>query len=207
MDLSGHTSHSCPPPPTPNPFTYRTHAHTRLHTDSCIHVVTHPPTLLQNTHTHIWVLPGYQRLTYLFCKGSQWPTLAIGGQPAKSTVCSPTAGIMQNTELSSIFKIFFFNLLLPRISLLGQIIQLSVCLLLIPKLGGGSTYHLFCRLVFLQNTTIKIALAVIKMAQRQIWRRAKTRGNEGARGIMQGLHSVIQWKSWGCKATIFVSRH
>ena len=73
-------------------------------------------------------------------------------------------------------------MLLPRISLLGQIIQLSVCLLLIPKLGGGSTYHLFCRLVFSRNTTIKIALAVIKMAQRQIWRRAKTRGNEGGRG-------------------------
>lgn len=70
----------------------------------------------------------------------------------------------------------------PRISLLGQIIQLSVCLLLIPKLGGGSTYHLFCRLVFLQNTTIKIAWAVIKMAQRQIWHQAKTWGNEGGGG-------------------------
>lgn len=77
-------------------------------------------------------------------------------------------------------------MLLPRISLLGQIIQLSVCLLLIPKLGGGSTYHLFCRLVFLQNTTIKIALAVIKMAQRQIWRRAKTRGMKEVGGNCRG---------------------
>lgn len=77
-------------------------------------------------------------------------------------------------------------MLFPRISLLGQIIQLSVCLLLIPKLGGGSTYHLFCRLVFSQNTTIKIALAVIKMAQRQIWRGAKTWGNEGGRGEIAG---------------------
>lgn len=83
-------------------------------------------------------------------------------------------------------------MLFPRISLLGRIIQLSVCLLLIPKLGGGSTYHLFCRWVFLQNTTIKIALAVIKMAERQIWCRAKTWGNEGSRGKLQGLHSVIQ---------------
>lgn len=146
----------------------------------------HPPTLFQNTHTkphtHTRVLPGYQRLTYLFCKGSQWPTLA--SWPATSQIhcvffyCRHHA----NPKLSSIFKIFFPNMLLPRISLLGQIIQLSVCLLLIPKLGGGSTYHLFCRLVFSQNTTIKIALAVIKMAQRQIWRQAKTWGNEGGRG-------------------------
>lgn len=77
-------------------------------------------------------------------------------------------------------------MLLPEISLLGQIIQLSVCLLLIPKPGGASTYHLFCRLVFSQNTTIKIALAVIKMAQRQIWRRARTRGNEGGKGAGVG---------------------
>lgn len=77
-------------------------------------------------------------------------------------------------------------MLFPWISLLGQIIQLSVCLLLIPKLCGGSTYHLFCRLVFSQNTTIKIALAVIKMAQRQIWHRAKTRGIEGGRGEIAG---------------------
>lgn len=81
-------------------------------------------------------------------------------------------------------------MLFPWISLLGQIIQLSVCLLLIPKLGGSSTYHLFCRLVFSQKTTIKIALAVIKMAQGQIWLRAKTRGDEGGRGKLQGLHSV-----------------
>lgn len=77
-------------------------------------------------------------------------------------------------------------MLFAWISLLGQIIQLSVCLLLIPKLGGGSTYHLFCRLVFSQNTTIKIALAVIKMALRQIWHGATTWRNDGVWGEISG---------------------
>lgn len=96
-------------------------------------------------------------------------------------------------------------MLFSRISLLGQIIQLSVCLLLIPKLDGSSTYHLFCRLVFLRNTTIKIALAVIKMARGQIWRWAKTQGNEGGRGKLQRLCSVEKpeplKQQWFCYCT------
>lgn len=59
-------------------------------------------------------------------------------------------------------------MLLRAISLSGQMIQLSVCLWLIPKLGVVFTYHLFCRSVFSQNATGEIAGAVIKMAQRQI---------------------------------------
>lgn len=185
-----HTLAPHPPPPIPLHIGHM-HTHACTQTHAYMWSPTHPPSSKTHTHTSECF---QDTKGSLICsvKAHNGPHWLVGGQPAKSTVCSPTAGIMQNTELSSIFKIFFFNLLLPRISLLGQIIQLSVCLLLIPKLGGGSTYHLFCRLVFLQNTTIKIALAVIKMAQRQIWRRAKTRGNEGARGIMQGLHSVIQ---------------
>lgn len=171
-------------PPPPTPCKYRTHACTPKHRP--IHTcVTHPPSSKIHTQNHIHTPECFQDTKgSLICsvKAHNGPHWLVGRQPAKSTVCSSTAGIMQNPKLSSIFKIFFPNMLLPRISLLGQIIQLSVCLLLIPKLGGGSTYHLFCRLVFSQNTTIKIALAVIKMAQRQIWRQAKTWGNEGGRG-------------------------
>ena len=163
--------------------------------DTCTHTPAHslmhtcaPPPNPSNTHTHthIWVLPGYQRLTYLFRKDSPWPTLA--SWRATSQIQCVFSDCRRHAKHWTVFNIQnnFSNMLLPRISLLGQIIQLSVCLLLIPKLGGGSTYHLFCRLVFSQNTTIKIALAVIKMAQRQIWRRAKTRGNEGGRGEIAG---------------------
>lgn len=165
------------------------HTHTRLHTDrSSVHVSpTHQP--LPTKHT---VLPGYQRLTYQFRKDSPWPTLA--SWRARSQIRCVFSYCRRHAKHCTVFNILnnFSNMLFPRISLLGQIIQLSVCLLLIPKLGGGCTYHLFCRLVFLQNTTIKIALAVIKMAQRQIWRRAKTWGNRGGRGKLQGLCSIIQ---------------
>lgn len=180
---SGHTSHCCSPPtPLVRIGHMHTHACTQARAYMCHPPTPPPPPFPENTHTntHAHTSECFQDTKgSLICsvKAHNGPHWLVGGQPAKSSVCSPTAGIMQNTALSSIFKIFFFfNKLLPRISLLGQIIQLSVCLLLIPKLGGGSTYHLFCRLVFSQNTTIKIALAVIKMAQRQIWRRAKTWG-------------------------------
>ena len=159
-----------------------------MHTHACTqpHAYMCPPHPTPPTHTHIWVLPGYQRLTYLFRKDSPWPTLA--SWRATSQIQCVFSDCRRHAKHWTVFNIQnnFSNMLLPRISLLGQIIQLSVCLLLIPKLGGGSTYHLFCRLVFSQNTTIKIALAVIKMAQRQIWRRAKTRGNEGGRGEIAG---------------------
>lgn len=140
---------------------------------------TNTNTAISKTHTHLRA----SRIPKAHLSVPQRLTMShIGelcGHPAKTTVPPPnlpTAGVMQNTELVFNIQNNFSNMLFPRISLLGQIIQLSVCLLLIPKLGGSSTYHLFCRLVFLQNTTIKIALAVIKMAQRQIWRRAKDMG-------------------------------
>lgn len=186
--LSGHTSHFWPSSPT-----------TLYISDTCTHTparglmhtcVTLPP--LFKTHTQPHTSECFQDTKgSLIC--SQWPTLA--SWRATSQIRCVFFHCRRHAKHQTVFNIqnIFPNMLLPRISLLGQIIQLSVCLLLIPKLGGGSTYHLFCRLVFLQNTTIKIAWAVIKMAQRQIWHQAKTRGNEGGGGSgggLAGLHSL-----------------
>lgn len=131
-----------PPPPT-----YRTVTRTR---------VGHPCS--PSPARHIKVLPGYQRLTICSVKTHHVPRWRlVGTQP--NTVCLLHCRHHAKHWTVFNFQNNFSGMLFPRISLLGQIIQLSVCLLLIPKLGGGPTYHLFCRLVFSQNTTIKIALA------------------------------------------------
>lgn len=86
-----HTPHPHLLPLPQNRLIHIGHMHAHACTrGSCVHVSPPPtPPPLFPKHTHIWVLPGYQRLTYLFRKDLPCPTLVSCAGIRPKPLCPP----------------------------------------------------------------------------------------------------------------------